>query len=176
MNLSEPLPLKLSQVWQDLHDQEKLISLLAATNNAAYITDIQTAIADAAAKIPEPEKRSSEILKALDSKELKVKLIPVLSKTAGSKALEVVLNEFENGTSDMREVCFKTLADWKDYSASSALYLICASGNKTYEGPAFKGYVSQISTADLPDEEKLLLYRKIMPYALSSDRKTEYYY
>ena len=153
-------------------DQKKLISLLAATNNAAYITDIQTALADAADKIPEPEKRSSEILKALDSKELTVKLIPVLSKTAGSKALEVVLNEFENGTSDMREVCFKALADWKDYSASSALYLICASGNKTYEGPAFKGYVSQISKADLPDEEKLLLYRKIMPYALSSDRKT----
>jgi len=58
-----------------------------------------------------------------------------------------------------------------DYSASSALYEICASGNKTYEAPAFEGYVRQIRTAGIPDEQKLLLFRKIMPYALSTERK-----
>ncbi len=42
-----------------------------------------------------------------------------------------VLNEFENGNPAMRDVCFKALTNWKDYSASSALYEICASGNKT---------------------------------------------
>ena len=73
----------------------------------------------------------------------------------------------------MRDVCFAALSSWLDHTASSALYQICASGNKTYEDPAFRGYVRQIRTAPLTDEQKLLLYRKIMPYALSAGRKNQ---
>ena len=82
------------------------------------------------------------------------KIIPVLAKTGGREALAAVLKEFENGNPEMRDVCFKTLTAWRDYSASSALYEICASGNKTFEAPAFEGYVRQIRSADLPDEQK----------------------
>ena len=154
-------------------DQEKLIALLAVTDNQGYIADIQTSLAVAAGKISDPEKRSSAILKAMEGKIQKEKLIPVLAKTGGQKALAIVLKEFENGNSAMRDICFKALTSWRDYSASSALYEICASGNKTFEGPAFEGYIRQIKSADLPDEQKLLLYRKIMPFALSSERKNE---
>jgi len=73
----------------------------------------------------------------------------------------------------MRDICFKALSTWRDYKASSALYEICASGDKTFEEPAFRGYVRQVRTADLPAEEKLLLFRKIMPFALSADRKNQ---
>jgi len=154
-------------------DLPKLIELLFATERPAYITDIQSAIVAAANKITDPAKRSSLILKSIEGNSQKVKIIPVLAKTGGHEALNSVLKEFENGNSDIRDVCFKTLTDWKDYSASAALYEICASGNKTYEGPAFEGYVRQIKSTDLKDEQKLLLFRKIMPYALSSVRKNE---
>ncbi len=154
-------------------DQAKVIELLSVTDNPAYIEDIQTALAVAAGKISDPKKRSAEILKALDSKIPGEKLIPVLAKTGGHEALVTVLKEFFNGNPDMRDVCFKTLTNWVDYSASSALYEICASKNKTYEEPAFDGYVRQIKSAGIPDEEKLLLFRKIMPFALTSDRKNE---
>jgi HEAT repeat protein len=154
-------------------DQAKMIELLSVTDNPAYVKDIQTALAVAAGKISDPQKRSAEILKALDGKIPKEKLIPVLAKTGGHEALVTVLKEFDNGNPDMRDVCFKALTNWVDYSASSALYEICASKNKTYEGPAFEGYVRQIKSAGIPDEEKLLLFRKIMPFALTSDRKNE---
>ena len=154
-------------------DQVKLIELLAATENHLYITDLQVAIAVAACKISDPEKRSSLILRALEGKIQKEKLIPVLSITGGHEALALVLKEFENGNSEIRDICFKALTGWKDYSASSALFTICASGNKTYEEPAFKGYIRQIRTSDLPDEQKLLLYRKIMPFAMTPERKNE---
>ena len=163
--------------------QTKLIELLLATDNQDNISDIQTAIAVAAGKISDPEKRSESLIRFLDSdlssrdasslNNIKIKLIPVLAKTGGREALKTVLNEFENGNSDIREVCFKALTNWKDYSASSALYEICASGNKTYEGPAFEGFVRQIKSIELTDEQKLLLYRKIMPFALNPDRKNE---
>jgi HEAT repeat protein len=154
-------------------DLPKLIDLLFANDNPTYIADIQSAIAEAANKIPDPEKRSVLILRSIEGNSQKAKIIPVLARTGGHEALNTVLKEFENGNSDIRDVCFKTLTDWKDYSASAALYEICASGNKTYEGPAFEGYVQQIKSTDLKDEQKLLLFRKIMPYALSADRKNE---
>ncbi|MEI6050014.1 MAG: family 16 glycoside hydrolase [Bacteroidota bacterium] len=152
-------------------DQDKLIQLLTVTDNQGYIADIQTALAAAANKISDPEKISSTILKAIDGKIQKEKIIPVLAKTGGREALSLVLKEFENGNSGMRDICFKALTNWCDYTASTALFEICASGNKTFEGPAFEGYVQQIMSASLSDDQKLLLYRKIMPFALSSERK-----
>ena len=154
-------------------DQDKLIELLAVTENQDYIADIQTALAAAAGKIADPERRSAKLLQAMSGKVKKEKIIPVLAKTGGKEALAVVLKEFENGNSDTRDICFNALMNWRDYSASSALYEICASGNKTFEAPAFDGYIRQISSSDLPDEQKLLLYRKIMPYALNAERKNK---
>lgn len=154
-------------------DQDKLIDLLIKTNNPPYVSDIQSALANAANQIVDPEKRSSVMLNALISGKQKEKIIPVLARTGGRGALVSVLKEFENGGPEMRDVCFKALTSWKDYSASSALYEICASGNKSYEAPAFNGYVRQLKSASLPDEQKLLLYRKIMPFALTTDRKNE---
>ena len=154
-------------------DQEKLIELLLMTDKPDYLDDIRDAIGVAAGKISDPEKRSTAILKAMGGNIPKEKIIPVLAKTGGREALKTVMREFENGNADFRDVCFKTLSDWKDYSASSSLFEICASGNKTYEGPAFYGYIRQIKSAELPDEQKLLFFRKIMPFALSTDRKNE---
>lgn len=155
----------------DPSDLTTLIELLKSTGNPDYVLKLQTAIELAAGKISDPEKRSASILTAIKGNNQKEKLIPILAKTGGKEALKTVLSEFESGNSGIREVCFKALSDWKDYSASSALYEICASGNKTYEDQAFEGYVRQVKSTDLPDEQKLLLFRKIMPYALTPERK-----
>jgi HEAT repeat protein len=154
-------------------DQTKLIELLASEQNPAYIADLQSALAVAANKVNDPERRSAKLLQAISDKVQKEKIIPVLAKTGGREALAVVLKEFENGNSDTRDVCFNALMNWNDYSSSSALYQICASGNKTFEAPAFDGYIKQISAAGIPDDQKLLLYRKIWPYALNPARKNK---
>ncbi|MBA4321512.1 MAG: hypothetical protein C0408_01710, partial [Odoribacter sp.] len=154
-------------------DQEKLIDLLNKTDKSVYISDVQDALANSANQVDDPEKRSSYLLKALNSGIKKEKIIPVFAGTGGREALSVVLKEFENGGPEMRDICFKTLSSWKDFSASSALFEICASGNKTFEGPAFEGYIRQIKSAPVTEEQRLLLYRKIMPYALTADRKNQ---
>lgn len=152
-------------------DQHELIKLLGSTDNPSFIGDLQVALAGAANLAAEPEKRSETILNALPAFNRKEKLIPVLAMTGGRDALSTVLKEFENGSVEMRTICFKTLTSWKDFSASSALYTICKSGNKTYGSPAFDGYVRQVRTAPVTDDQRLLLYRKIMQYAPDTDRK-----
>lgn len=164
-----------------LNDQEKLIDLLSATSDGNELDAVRAALAAAASKETDPEKRAAKIITYISSdvkgkgeKEyisLKMKLIPVLSKTGGREALELVLKEFNGGNAEIRDVCFSALAGWKDHTASSALCEICASGNKTFESKAFEGYVRQVRNAPLPDEQKLLLFRKIMPLALTAQRK-----
>lgn len=154
-------------------DQPELIKLISATEKVQYVEDVQDALRSAALKIENSERRSDEILKAVRNGISPVKLIPVLAATGGKEALAVVLGEFEKGNPEMRDVCFKTLTSWRDYDASSALFEIVSSRNKTYEAPAFQGYLKQISQASLPAEQKLLYYKKIMPYALDSDRKNQ---
>jgi HEAT repeat protein len=152
-------------------DQSGLLDLLASNEGQQYIADIQEALAAAAGKVEDPERRSAKLLQAMSGKVKKEKIIPVLAKTGGREALAVVLKEFENGNSDTRDICFSTLTNWHDYSASSALYDICASRNKTFEAPAFDSYLMQIRNSGLPDEQKLLLFRKILPFALDAGRK-----
>lgn len=154
--------------------QDELIELLMNTTNDGQVADLQNALASAANRIEDPEKRSSAVigaLKSTDNAQAKMKLIPVLAKTGGREALAVVLDEFDKGNAQMRDVSFKTLTGWRDYSASSALFEILSSGNKTFEGQAFDGYVRQIRTSRLTDEQKYLLLRKIMPYASGAQRK-----
>jgi alpha-L-fucosidase len=102
-----------------------------------------------------------------------MKQIPLSGGTQLPESLKTVLEEFENGNSNVRDVCFTILSEWKDISVLSALFEICASGNKTYEEPAYKEYIRHIKSSDIKDEQKLLLYKKIMPFALSADRKNE---
>jgi HEAT repeat protein len=154
-------------------DLPVLLKLIRSTNDNSYVGNLQDAIATAAVMIENPEKRSGTILASLNDPSGKEKIIPVLARTGGSEALSLVLKEFENGDAGMRDICFKTLTSWNDYTASSALYEICASRDKTFEERAFREYVRQIRGADLPDEEKLLLFRKIMPFALNPGRKNE---
>jgi HEAT repeat protein len=162
-------------------NRHELIILLSTTDDKAYLSDIQSALTSASALMPDAERRSDLLISAfvkntlrLDPPglvSLKMKIIPVLADIGGREAMAVVLKEFEEGTPEMREVCFRALSSWRGYSAASALFEICASRNKTYEGPAFDGYLIQVRTAPVPDEQKLLLYRKIMPFTLSAERK-----
>jgi HEAT repeat protein len=152
-------------------DLDILAGLLDKNENPSYTGDIQSALAAAVRQLPEAEARATGLIKAMHSMQKKEKMIPVLAMTGGSEALATVLREFENGSVEMRSTCFKALALWNDYTVTSALYEICASKNKTYEGPAFESYVRQVRTAPVMDELKLQLYRKIMPFAIDASRK-----
>ncbi|MDR2887414.1 MAG: DUF1080 domain-containing protein [Bacteroidales bacterium] len=157
----------------EVNDQESVIELLKTESDLAVIADLQAALAAAALKNTDAAKRSDIILGAIKTSgsDLKVKLIPVLAKTGGKEALQLVTEEFEKGTGTMKDICFTALINWCDYSASSSLYDICTTGEKIYFDRAFDGYMRQIRTASVQDDQKLLLLRKIMDRADNSAKK-----
>jgi HEAT repeat protein len=157
-------------------NQKELIDLLSKTDNEGYVGNLQDAIASAANQVKDPEKRSDLLINAMkqnNNASLSSKIIPILAKTGGKNALAAVMHEFENGNADMRDISFKSLTNWGDYSAAEPLFQIVASRNKTFEAPAFEGYIRRVKAADITDENKYLALRKIIPFAVSTDRKND---
>ena len=155
------------------NDQPAIISLLLSTSEKQEIAELQRALATAAMKAVDAEKRSEKILAALDKPGDKLRLIPLLAQTGGNEAVRRVAKEFENGDAITRDVCFDALAHWSDQSALKALYDICTSGNKTFGRPAFDAYMRTVSVAELTPERKLLLIKEIAPQALAPDAKAD---
>jgi len=153
----------------DLSDMKSLMSLLMSTDED-YLKDTQNAIV-AAAKQSESDP-AKPILDAYSKATSKYyRFIGMLPELGGPKALEVVVNAFNSGDEKMRKIAFDAFTNWNDYSASTALFNICKLGGSAYQTKAFAGYVRQIKTAGIPADQKLLLLRKIMPFAANSDQK-----
>lgn len=154
-------------------DIPELIELLTIRGEREEIIQVQQALVRAANKIPEKEKRADLLIEAASDPDLRNEIIPVLKGVGGSKALKLVLENFYNAEAGLKELCFDALAGWIDNSASYALFDICSSDDKSYLRPAFEGYIRQLTIADITKDQKLLLLRKIMPYAETHDLKVK---
>ena len=153
-------------------NQQQLVDLLVNTNDNSEIEHVQDAITTAVNQINNKEERASLLLSFMEDTGRKDKLIPVLAKIGGQKALKIVYEEFEKGNAEMREITYKALSDWADYSSYDALYDICASGNKNYSEKAFYDYIKKVENSPLNGKEKLALLQDILPFALKEDQKT----
>jgi hypothetical protein len=98
------------------------------------------------------------------------KYIGVLAAVGGKEALEAVYESYGTGDEETRKKAFEGLISSDDIYASGPLFEICAqSSDQEEKQAAFRNFVRIISSSSLPDDQKLLLIRKIEPFA-SSDR------
>jgi HEAT repeat protein len=151
---------------------DQLIQLLLSVNNETEIAQTQLAVV-AAAKGVETEKTvKGKLLTALKATDKKERIIAVLPEVGGDVALETVNAYFKNSTGKTKDAAFESLTNWKEYAASAALFEICKSSQGDYRARAFASFIRQVRSAGLPDDQKLLQYRKVMPFATTSEEKT----
>jgi len=101
------------------------------------------------------------------------KYIGVLATVGGKAALDAVYAEYVSGDVSTKERAIDGLFKSDDIFAASAIYEICV--NNPEEGiraEAFRNYVRMVSRATLPDDQKLLLLRKIEPHAVNPRNTT----
>lgn len=153
----------------DLSNMKSLMNLLMSTDEE-YLKETQNAIVAAASQAE--ANHAKPILGAYsEATSMQYRFIGMLPELGGPKALVATAKAFTEGNAKMKKIAFEALTNWKDYSASSALFDICNSGSSDYQAKAFAGYVRQIKSAAIPADQKLLLLRKIMPLAANSDQK-----
>ncbi|NOR33226.1 MAG: DUF1080 domain-containing protein, partial [Bacteroidales bacterium] len=98
------------------------------------------------------------------------KYIGVLAKAGGKEALEAVYESYGSGDEETRKRAFTGLIKSGDINAASPLFKICTQSTDSREKEAaFKNYVRIVSASALPDDQKLLLLRKIETLASSPD-------
>ncbi len=150
---------------------EQLISLLLSANDVNEIIQAQLAVVAAAKDVEEEKTEKGKLLTALKTTDKKERIIAVLPEIGGDVALESVIGYFKNSTGNTKDVAFEALTNWKDYTAADALFDICKTSDCDYHARAFANFTRQVYFAKIPDDQKLLQYRKLMPFATTSREK-----
>ncbi len=160
--------LKRVSTYENVDD---ILKLLLSVSGETEIAETQMAAIAATSGVEAEQKTTGKVLQAFNSTNKKERIVAVLPEIGGDAALETVTKSFNTSTGALKEASFKALTNWKDYSASKSLYEICKTSTGEYKQNAFSSFVRMIRNAGLPDDQKLLQFRKIMPFASSNDDK-----
>ncbi|MFW6290163.1 MAG: HEAT repeat domain-containing protein, partial [Mariniphaga sp.] len=144
---------------------DALIKLLHDVNDEQETKQVQLAVTEAAGNLETEKTENGKVLQALKTSNKKERLITLLPEIGGDVALKTVTGYFADSEGELKSAAFEALAAWKDYSAAEALYNVVQTSTGEYRSKAFTSFVRQVRSANLPDDQKLLQYRKVMPYA-----------
>ncbi len=150
---------------------DELLDLLLRVEDENEITQTQMAVVAAAKGVESEQKKEGKIFTTLETTDKKARILTILPEIGGEYALKTVTAYFNSSTGETKEAAFEALLNWKDYSASKSLYEICKTSTGEYRQKAFASFVRMVHSANIPDDQKLLQYRKIMAYANSADDK-----
>lgn len=150
---------------------DQLVQLLLSVSNETEITQTQLAVVAAAKGVETEKTEKGKLLTALKTTDKKDRIIAILPEIGGPVALETVNGYFKNSSGKTKDAAFEALTNWKEYAASTALFEICKSSTGDYQSRALASFVRQVRSAKIPDDQKLLQYRKVMPFATTSDEK-----
>src|SRR5674476_1105247 len=78
---------------------------------------------------------------------------------------KLVTGYIDSSNKEESDAAFSALINWKDASAPAALYEICKTSTGEKRSSALKGFIRQIRSSALPEDQKLLQYRKMIPLA-----------
>ncbi|MBT3242297.1 MAG: DUF1080 domain-containing protein [Bacteroidetes bacterium] len=154
----------------DSKNMKSLLNLLYMSDELPYLEETQAAIISSAQKF-----KTDHAKPVLDAYSGATKnhdrFIGIFPSLGGPKALKTVAKAFSSEDNELKKLAFEALSNWKDYSASSALFDICKEGSREYQKQAFTGYVRQVKKAPVHADQKRLLLRKVMPLAKNADQK-----
>lgn len=148
---------------------EALIKLLLTVEGEKEVQQVQQAVVSAAKGVESEQSENGQLLNAIKTADKKEHIVAILPEIGGEVALKTVSDYYSNSSGGLKENAFKALTAWKDYSVAASLFEIAKKSAGEYRIKAFASFVRQVNLANLPDDQKLLQYRKIMPFASGTD-------
>ncbi|MEZ4971116.1 MAG: DUF1080 domain-containing protein [Flavobacteriaceae bacterium] len=104
----------------------------------------------------------------------KSKLLPVLASLSNQEALELVAQRLSTGNENEKMIALDALSGWKNNDALPYLFKSATDGsNDAIRKNAFANYLAKVRKSDYPDDQKLLLVRKLMPEAKTLTEKKQ---
>jgi HEAT repeat protein len=145
----------------------------ASAAGDAPVADVQRAVVAAAGQVTPEDARAKPVLDAMKGAAHPERFIELLPQIGGKPALAALVDQFNGSNATLKAAAFRGLVGWRGPEAADRLYAIAASGDASYRDMAYSGFVRQVSSSSLPDEQKVLQLRKAVPMATSArDRRT----
>ncbi len=150
----------------------ELIEILNNTDNSQNIHNAQQAIIQLLDN--SASDNSNMIIDAYESSINKGKILPVLPALNNQKSLDIVVEVLKSGDHDKKMIALKTLANWRNNDAIPYLFMaVTNSSEEKLRSAAFDNYLSQVRKSSFPDDQKLLLIKKLMPYSKTVKEKKD---
>ncbi len=146
-------------------DLPRLLDLLVAASDSEETVNLQKAVAAAAGRNPDPERRADPLigLMAGAPPARKAAILKVLPRVPGAAALRTVTAAAADKDPQVQAAGVYALSQWPDLKASDELLRIVASSpNRKYVLMALEGYVRLVREADLPAYKKVGLLGSAM--------------
>lgn len=151
----------------------QLIDLLLSINSDEEISQVQLAVIAASKGVESEKTEKGLLLSTLKNTDKKERIIPVLPEVGGKIALETVTGYFNNSGGKIKEASFNAITRWREFEASQALFGICQNGGTEYHERAFSSFIKLVGGSGVPDDQKLLQYRKVMPITAGIGEKVQ---
>ena len=152
-----------------LNKMYKLIDLLALANENQDIENVQNALFSIV--FNDSVSNSKVVLvKAFESGVSKHKLLPVIPAINSKQGLEIIKKELNSSDAITKKAAVKALLLWKSEDVLPYLYDFISSSNENIDA-AFATYLSKVNTASIPNDQKLLLIRRLEPF-VKSEKQT----
>ncbi|MBR9855683.1 MAG: DUF1080 domain-containing protein, partial [Algicola sp.] len=149
----------------------KLMDILSMTEDQTHTDFIQQAIVKVL--VNAQEDRSSEIYSALGEFKDKSKLIPILPAIGDKKALTLISDQLKSGNDKDKKSAIQALATWKGNEGLNYLFNAIIDSKDDIRDLAFREYLKKVTISNQPDDQKLLLIRKVMPHSNTLTEKKQ---
>jgi HEAT repeat protein len=139
-----------------------MLELATDTNDAARL---QEAVAAAARRNPDEERRGDALLDLLKtaSPAGKVAIVKVLPRVGGAEALQASVEQAASPDPAVQTAAIETLSRWPEPGAADALMKIASStASREHFRLAAQGYVRMVGRSDAPAGTKLASYQKLL--------------
>jgi HEAT repeat protein len=156
----------------DQGDVGDLIRLFDQLEDKDELAAIETALVSAIRRGPYREVSTQALLLHAARTFTVENYIGVPAKVGGKEALEAVYETYTSGDEESRKRAFSGLIRSDDIYAAGPLFeIFVRSTEEKLKEAAFRNFLRIVSSSALPDDQKLLLVRKIEPYAGSAGDK-----
>ena len=139
-------------------DQARLLELLYAASDSEETANLQKAVAAAAGRNPDPERRADGLIGFMAGAPAakRAALLKVLPRVPGVKALQASVDATRDKDPQVQGAAVYALSQWPDFKATGELVrIVSTTANKKFLLTALEGYVRLVNGSELPAWKKL---------------------
>jgi HEAT repeat protein len=132
----------------------------ASAEDSAFVEDLQNAVVAAASLLAPAEARAEPVLAAMKTAAHPERFVDVLPQLGGREALALLSDLSRGSDKVLKDRAFRALVRWRGPEAADRLFAVYA--DASLRDQAFAGFLRQVSSSSLPDEQKVLQFRRAL--------------